>query len=313
MTIIPFSTREGDDYARLWIEQLQKDLPDLQIAQIDQLSDAECASVTCAIVANPDLEELARLPNLEWIQSVWAGIEGLAKTLPIDGPKIVRLKDPTLSDTMAEAVLAWSLYLNRNMPHYTKAQNQRQWLPIESRLANETNICMLGLGALGETAAQRLKMNGFKVSGWSRTEKSIEGIETFHGPEGWREAVADADIMVCLMPLTPQTKQFFNESFFAATQPGAHFINFARGALVDDQALLNALDQGQIAHAVLDVFATEPLPESHVFWRHESVTVLPHISGPTHRPTASQTAAKNIRQFLSDGTIPAHVDRKFGY
>lgn len=311
--IIPFSTQESVSYADKWTAQLQADLPEARIVPISTLSDTECVDITCAIVANPNLQELARLKNLKWIQSVWAGVEGLTKTLPMDGPKIVRLIDPTLSATMAEAVLAWSLYLNRNMPHYGAAQRKGLWSPTTSRLAPETHICILGLGALGQTAAAALLKNGFNVQGWSRTAKAIEGIQTFAGDEGWRDAVKGAHIVVCLLPLTPQTKGALNAAFFAAMDEGSNFINFGRGGTVDDEALLATLTSGHLAHAVLDVFNVEPLPADHAYWQHERVTILPHISGPTHRPTASITATNNVRQYLLDGTIPKSVDREIGY
>lgn len=311
--IIPFSTQESASYAEKWAAQLQADLPEARIVPISTLSDTECADITCAIVANPNLDELARLKNLQWVQSVWAGVEGLTKTLPMDGPKIVRLIDPTLSATMAEAVLAWSLYLNRNMPHYMAAQRAGHWSPTTSRLAPETHICILGLGALGQTAAANLLKNGFNVQGWSRTPKTIEGVQTFSGDEGWRDAVKGAHIVVCLLPLTPETKGALNAGFFAQMEQGSNFINFGRGGTVDDDALLSALNSGHLAHAVLDVFNIEPLPQDHAFWHNERVTILPHISGPTHMPTASITATNNVRLYLADGTIPKHVDRHIGY
>lgn len=166
---------------------------------------------------------------------------------------------------------------------------------------------------MGATAARRLKANGFRVIGWSRSPKTIAGIETFHGEDGLGAVLAQADILVLLLPLTAATRGLIGADALGRMKPGASLINFGRGALIDDAALLARLDSGALDHAVLDVFATEPLPSDSPYWAHERVTVLPHISAPTSVATASRIVADNLRAWLRDGAIPRAVDRRAGY
>jgi glyoxylate/hydroxypyruvate reductase A len=158
-----------------------------------------------------------------------------------------------------------------------------------------------------------LTANGFSVIGWSRSPKQTPGVETFHGDVGLTEVLKRADILVILVPLTDATKGLINASALKRMKPGASLINFGRGAIVDTAALVNRLNERSLDHAVLDVFAIEPLPERSPLWSHEHVTVLPHISAPTTVMTASKIVADNLRMFFQDGRIPAAVDRRQGY
>jgi glyoxylate/hydroxypyruvate reductase A len=299
-----------------WIPALRAAMPELRVAPLRDFTDAELAECEVAIVANPSPADLRRMPRLKWVQSVWAGVERLLADLSDEGDsdlRIVRLVDPQLAETMAEAVLAWTLYLHRDMPAYARQQQARQWRPIEYVKPRDKTVGLLGLGALGEAAAKRLQSACFRVEGWSRSPKSLPGVIAHAGEEGLRALLGNADILVCLLPLTPETRGLLNETALARMKPNASLINFARGAIVDDEALRQALDSGRIGHAVLDVFAVEPLPEDRWQWMHPGVTVLPHISGPTDRGTASAIVAANIRAFLENGEMPPHVNRDRGY
>ncbi|WP_343630292.1 glyoxylate/hydroxypyruvate reductase A [Roseateles sp.] len=299
-----------------WVPALRAAMPELRIAPLREFSDAELAQCEVAIVANPSPADLRRMPRLKWVQSVWAGVERLVADLSDAGDaelRIVRLVDPQLAETMAEAVLAWTLYLHRDMPAYARQQQARQWRPIEYVKPRDKTVGLLGLGALGDEAAKRLQSAGFRVEGWSRSLKSLPGVLAHSGEEGLSALLGHAEILVCLLPLTPETRGLLNETTFARMKPNASLINFARGAIVDDEALRRALDAGRLGHAVLDVFAVEPLPEDSWHWHHPAVTVLPHISGPTDRGTASAIVAANIRTFRVSGKIPPHVHRERGY
>jgi len=159
----------------------------------------------------------------------------------------------------------------------------------------------------------RLQQNGFSVKGWARTKKEIEGLHTYSDEKGLQHVLATSDILVLLLPLTNETKGLIDVKTFSLMQRGTSIINFARGDIIDEQNLIDALDKQHIRHAVLDVFSTEPLPHTHKFWSHPSVTVLPHISAPTTIATASVIAAKNIDEYLLSGSIPKAVDTKLGY
>ncbi|MBU9366046.1 glyoxylate/hydroxypyruvate reductase A [Burkholderia multivorans] len=310
---LPFVANPDYPFGTQWIDALQCAMPDERIVPLDSLDAEARAACDVVIVANPRPEDLRTLPALKWVHSVWAGVERLMRDLADSDLKIVRLVDPQLAGTMAEAVLAWTLYLHRDMPRYAAQQARREWQAHDYTRPERKTVGLLGLGALGEASARRLLDAGFNVSGWSRTRKAIDGV-TCHAGEGELGAMLQsADILVCLLPLTPQTTALLNRETLAMLKPGASLINFARGPIVDDAALENALDSGALRHAVLDVFATEPLPADSWHWTHPSVTVLPHISAPTDRETASSIVAGNIRRYRETGAIPPCVDRAQGY
>lgn len=312
--VIPLLIRAQEDELAIWQQQLPAALQDIAIAKsFDELSEEERQTAELAIVANPDPKDVAALPNLKWVQSLWAGVERLVSELPEDSPLIVRMTDPQMAETMSEAVLAWTLYLHRDMPRYTRQQRDRVWLEHPLKLPSQQTVAVLGLGKLGSRALARLRDNGFDVCGWSRSKKDFIGVETYHGDDGLKTILAKADIIIMLMPLTAETRGLLNRETLALLPKGASIINFARGPIIDDDALLEALDSGHLAHAVLDVFSAEPLPQDHPYWSHPNVTVLPHISAPTIPATAAKIVTDNITSYLKTGTIPQSVDRKRGY
>ena len=310
---IPFLAAPAYSHTQAWVDALQKNLPDEQIVAFDSMSDEDKATCKVAIVANPDPAQLKQLPQLQWVHSVWAGVERLISDLADTELKIVRLIDPQLATTMAEAVLAWTLYLHRDMPAYARQQKQQLWQPREYLRPQQRTVGLLGLGALGEAAANSLLRAGFNVVGWSRNRKEFAGVECFSGTDELPVMLAKTDILVCLLPLTPDTKGLINAQILQALPREASLINFARGAIINDHDLHIVLDSGHIGHAVLDVFETEPLPAIAWHWQHPSVTVLPHCSAPTDRETASLIVANNIRRYRSTGELPVTVDRVKGY
>ncbi|MFS2117197.1 NAD(P)-dependent oxidoreductase, partial [Herbaspirillum frisingense] len=158
-----------------------------------------------------------------------------------------------------------------------------------------------------------LRQARFPVAGWSRSPRQLDGVETFSGMQGLTQLLSRSDILVCLLPLTHDTRGLLDAARLALLPPQAQLINFARGPIIDDGALRQALDAGQLKHAVLDVFATEPLPPASWQWTHPAVTVLPHCSAPTDAATASAIVAGNIRYYRESGVIPANVDLGRGY
>ncbi len=214
---------------------------------------------------------------------------------------------------MAEAVLAWTYYLQRDMPAYRENQQKALWQELDYRHPREMIIGLLGLGALGTAAAERLTHAGFNVAGWSRSAKVIEGVETLTGDAGLQALLEKSDILVCLVPLTDATRGLLDAGRLAAMKPGAALINFARGAVIVADDLIAALDSGRLSHAVLDVFEQEPLPTASPFWQHPQVTVLPHISAPTSRESSARIVAGNVRAWRETGRLPETVDMIRGY
>lgn len=311
--IVPFVSRSGESGIQRWIEALSAALPFCRIVPFAQLTAEERAAAEVAIVADPEPSELTQLPSLKWVQSLWAGVERLMAELPPSNLQVVRLVDPMLAQSMANAVLAWTLYLYRDMPRYRRQQAEKVWRQHILPEPSEVTVGILGLGALGTLSARTLTDQGFPVVGWSRTPALIDGVTCLTGADGLDELLQASSIVVVLLPLTGDTRGLISQERISRMRPGASIINFGRGPIIDAPALIKALDGGHVSHAVLDVFEKEPLPVECPFWSHPSVTVLPHISAPTNLRTASRVAAANIEAFLADGTIPQGVDRARGY
>lgn len=302
------SSEQEDAYRAV----LSAAMPEETLVPFRAMGTDQRAAARMAIVANPDPNEVAALPNLAWVQSLWAGVERLVGAFDRPLP-IVRLVDPEMARAMAEAVLAWCYYLQRDMPAYARQQREGTWRPRAYRKPSSVTVGLLGLGALGIAAADRLSGAGFQVVGWSRSPKVEAGIESFHGADGLPAMLGVCDVLVCLVPLTPETRGLIDARRLAALKPGAALINFSRGPIVVTADLIAALDSGHLAHAVLDVFDAEPLPPDSDLWRHPSVTVLPHISGPTDMESAARTVAANIRAYRATGQVPRGVDAARGY
>lgn len=296
-----------------WISQISLGLSNVCVIPFHQLSLEQKSKVEVAIVAIPNLQELKELPQLCWVQSLWAGVERLLAESVQQSFGIVRMEDPKMAFTMAEAVLAWTLYLHRDMPKYLQQQKIKQWQQNPLIEISERRIGVLGLGNIGKTCVERLVSNGFSVKAWSRRAKSISGVECLYGTDGLINMLNQSDILICLLPLTDKTQGLLNEENLKQLPLGASLINFARGAIVEELSLLTLLQKGHINHAVLDVFDREPLPKTSQLWANKNITILPHISAPTNKRTASKIVATNIMCYLNTGKTPKLVNRSQGY
>lgn len=311
--LIPFVAQLSDHETTEWLIALSAVLPDYEIVALANCSPQQCAASQMAVVAHPHVADLNKLPNVQWVQSLWAGVEQLLLETQHRDVAIVRMSDPQLAKTMAEAVLAWTLYLHRDMPRYRRQQSQRIWQQHPVKLPAEQTVGILGLGNLGRMAAEKLCAHGFTVLGWSRSAAELEGVETFWGAAGFTAMLQRVDILICLLPLTEKTRGLLDEAALALMPKGAALINFARGPIVDMSALVSALNRNHLSHAVLDVFNEEPLPQTSPLWSHQSITILPHVSAPTNQQTAARIVADNINRFFIEGEIPLSVDRVLGY
>lgn len=243
--------------------------------------------------------------------SLWAGVEKVVGNATLTQP-LCRMVDEGLTLGMAEwvtgHVLRHHLDIDKDV---TRAPGD--WDADVPPLAPERPVTILGLGELGQAAAAPLVSMGFPVTGWSRSAKSIPGIRCLHGQDGLSEALKDAQIVVLLLPNTPETENTLNAERLAGMPRGAVVINPGRGPLIDDDALLAALDSGQIGNATLDVFRVEPLPQEHPFWHHPKVTVTPHIAADTRPSTSAKVIAENIRRSEAGEPLLHLVDRGLGY
>ncbi len=242
---------------------------------------------------------------------LWAGVESIVTNATLTQP-LTRMVDPGLTQGMVEYVVGHTLRTHLGMDRHLFGQDG-VWRDYIPPLSSERPVTLLGLGALGSACAAALATLGFPVTGWSRNPKSIPGIRTLQGAPGLRQALTGAQIVITLLPLTRDTANILNADTLSLPAPGAALINPGRGSLIDDAALLAALDSGQIGQATLDVFRTEPLPADHPFWAHPQVTVTPHIAADTRPSTASLVIAENIRRGEAGEPLLNLVDRRLGY
>ena len=272
------------------------------------------AAIDVALVANAPAGSLRGLPRLRLVQSLWAGVERLLTDpdLPAGVP-LARMVDPAMAEAMAQTALWAVLALQRDFFGYAAQQHARHWQQHPQRRADELKVGVLGLGEMGRACARKLAANGYAVSGWSRRPTVLDGVATASGDAGLTALLGASDIVVNLLPLTDATRGLFGAATLARMPAGASLVNLARGGHVVEADLLDALDRGQLRHAVLDVFQTEPLPLDHAFWRHPQVTVLPHVAAQTDPRSAAGVVARNVRALREGRPIEHLVDREAGY
>lgn len=312
-SIVPFISMLPKADIDDWLKVLKKKLPKERVAKFSNLKKSDYKKIDIAIVANPNPTEVKKLVNLKWVQSVWVGVEKLVESFKGDAIKIVRLIDPEMNRTMAEAVLSWVLYLHRDMHFYRIQQNKKTWKETDYIKPSKKIVSFIGLGELGSASTAKLIENGFNVCGWSRGKKNISNVKSFTGELGLKKMLKQTDILVCLIPLTKKTKYLLNYKTLSYLKRGASIINFARGAIINTKDLIRYLNSGKIKHAVLDVFEQEPLSKTNILWKHKNVTVLPHISAHTDMDTASDIVCKNIKMYRLKNRIPKSVDKVRGY
>jgi glyoxylate/hydroxypyruvate reductase A len=278
----------------------------------DGLGNTDDIEVALAWKPAPGL--LATFKNLKMIVSLGMGVDHLLTDdkLPQD-VAITRIMDDGLVGQMSEYAIYWALRHHRDIDRYAGSQRARTWKPEEFKDTIHRRIGIMGLGTIGQDTAQKFAALGFPTAGWSRTAKSLPGIENFHGPEGMAKFLARTDILVAVLPLTRETHGILNAKTFAALPKGAYLINMARGGHVVDDDLLAALASGHLSGAALDVFNTEPLPADHPYWTHPKVHVTPHVAGSTNPRTASPGVIENIKRLRAGQPLINTVDPKTGY
>ena len=254
------------------------------------------------------LQDFTPFTNCKAVLSLWAGVERIVGNATLTQP-LCRMVDTGLTEGMVEWVVGHTLRHHLGMDRHI-VNPGHVWDPTCPPLARERPVAMLGMGALGTACARALTALNFPVTGYSRTAKSIPGIPT---TTDLRAALTSAQIVVTLLPKTPETENILNAETLSWLPRGAVLLNPGRGPLIDDAALLAALDSGQVAHATLDVFRTEPLPLDHPFWSHPSVTVTPHIAADTRASGAAHVLVENIRRAQAGEPLLHLVDRTRGY
>ena len=257
------------------------------------------------------LQDFSPYAKLKAVLNLWAGVEGVTNNKTLKVP-LARMVDSGLTDGMVEWVTGHTLRHHLGIDKHIHGQDGI-WRSYVPPLAKDRVITILGLGTLGTACGIALKRLGFNVRGWSRREKRVDGIQCFYGDEQIDSSLMDADIVVLLLPDTPLTQNILNQHTLNLLKRGAFVLNPGRGPLIDDDALLAALDTGQIEHATLDVFRIEPLPQNHQYWSNNKVTVIPHKASETRPKTASQVIAMNIGRAENGQELLYLVDRENGY
>ncbi|SNS35602.1 2-hydroxyacid dehydrogenase [Antarctobacter heliothermus] len=261
---------------------------------------------------NSDVQDFTPFTRLKAVLNLWAGVEDVVGNTTLAVPLARMVDEDGLTQGMVEWVAGHTLRHHLGMDAHI-VNPDRTWDATPPPLSAHRPVTILGLGTLGQACARALITLGFPVSGWSRSAKDLPGITTHAGDEGLHKALRDAQIVILLLPDTPATTNVINAETLALMAPGAMILNPGRGPLIDDDALLAALDSGQIGHATLDVFRTEPLPDDHAYWVHPKVTVTPHIASTTRPETAARVIADNIRRAENGEALLHIVDRSAGY
>lgn len=295
--------------AQPWIEGLRAALPGAQVEEWR----AGAAAADHAVVWHPPQQLFDEQPQLKGIFNAGAGVDALLKLRLPPQALLVRIDDGGMAVQMAEFVCHALIRHFRELDCYEDDVSHGAWSFRRPRLRADFPVGVMGLGVLGERVAQAVKHFDFPVRGWSRSRKSVEGIECFAGPHEFDAFLAGTRVLVCLLPLTAETQDIMNRETLSRLMPGGYIINVARGAHLVEEDLLALLDSGQLAGAALDVFRTEPLPPEHPFWRHPKVTVTPHTSARTLRDESIAQIAGKIRALERGEPVAGVVDRKKGY
>jgi glyoxylate/hydroxypyruvate reductase A len=305
-----FSSRLDDPEA--WSKALKSEMPELDVRISPELGNP--ADIETALVWKAPPGELASLPNLKLITNLGAGVDPILAdaTIPPHIP-VARLGDEVMAQMMAQFVTFAVLRHHRDIARYVRQQRLSRWEYVLPRACYDCPVGIMGIGLLGGAAARMLAGIGFPVAGWGRSPRTIDGVETFHGAAGLAPFLARTEILVCLLPLTPDTRYIVNRDVLYQLPRGAKLVNCGRGGTVDEAALLAALQDGQIAEATLDVFETEPLPPDHPFWAMDQVLVLPHTASIAVPEIAARDVVANIHRLRAGETLLNIVDRARGY
>jgi glyoxylate/hydroxypyruvate reductase A len=294
-----------------WSQLFAEQAPDIPFYVWPEPCDLNAVDTLLAWAPGAGL--LRQLPNLTLLYSTGAGIDHLDLSSLPSHVQVVRMIEPGIIQGVVEYVAMSVLAAHRHLIDYREQQAQRLWRARDSVPARERRVGVMGAGALGQRVLEVLGSFGFARFCWSRGSKQLDGVRSYAGQDQLLEFLAHCDILICLLPLTPETRGILNRRTLAALPRGAVLVNAGRGAHVEDEALIGALDSGQISRAFIDVFENEPLPAAHPFWTHPRLVLTPHIAGMTEPETAVPVVIENLRRHRRGEALHGLIDSNKGY
>ncbi len=302
----------NDDRTNSWIRALGEIAPEIPVYDYHEPHPKD--EVRMVGVWKHPKGSLREYPGLLGIHGLGAGVDFILEDpdLPAGLP-ILRVVDPYLASDMAEYVLAQILSGLRQLPDYTLDKIKSRWEPRPYNRIEDVRVGIMGLGTLGKAVADLLVHAGFRVCGWTARTQPTTEYPVYQGPEGRQEFLSCSDILVCLLPLTPDTRGILNSSTFDALPDGSRIINVARGPLLCEEDLLAALDSGKVSGACLDVYSQEPLPESHPFWEHPGIAMTPHVASVSEPESVAAQLIANYHALLAGDSLRNEVSRERGY
>ncbi|WP_313035771.1 2-hydroxyacid dehydrogenase [Massilia alkalitolerans] len=302
----------GDGVIEPWVREFAALMP--QVETVAWKEGAALPPCDYAVVWSPTPALLDQLAHVRAIFLMGAGVDALLKLGEALPPvPIVRLGDAGMGVQMAEYVSHAVLRYYRHFDDYEQQARHGVWDPLPLTPKEEFAVGIMGLGRLGLPVVEAMRLFGFPVRGWSRTPKDIPGVECFHGEEGLEPFLRGTKVLVCMLPLTPETANLLDRHNLGKLQPGAYLINVSRGAILAEPDLMTLIRSGQIAGATLDVFRHEPLPAPHPFWNEPRISITPHISALTVRHDAVRQILEKIAKLESGQPVDDIVDRDLGY
>jgi glyoxylate/hydroxypyruvate reductase len=295
----------------VWAEQFARKMPALPFRMWPDIGDPREVRYLAAWQPPEDLA--TRFPNLEVLFSVGAGIDQFDFSLIPETLPVVRMVETGIIQGMVEYVTLAVLSIHRDWRTYLEQQREGKWQVHRVHPAASRRVGVLGLGVLGRAVLDSLCGLGFACAGWSRSPQQIGGVDCYAGADGLQQFLARTDILICLLPLTDDTRGILSKPLFDQLPQGATVINVGRGGHLNQQDLLQALQEGKVGRAILDVCDPEPLPAGHPFWTHPNVQLTPHIASMTQPESAVEAVLENIRRHQEDVPMVGLVDRARGY
>lgn len=294
-----------------WVNGIRNLDSSIPIQVWPEITDEE--AVVGAVVWNHPEGSLQAFPNLKFISSMGAGVDHVLRdtSLPPHVP-IVRIVDSELTHGMTNYIIMAVSYHHRRLYKYLEDKKNAVW-DQEATPDIALSIGVMGMGVLGSDAASKLSKLGFKVCGYSNTPKNVAGVKSFSGKEGLQDFIKEINVLICLLPLTAQTKDILNIDLFKSMNKGTYLINVARGGHLVEEDLITAIDQGYLSGAFLDVFKEEPLPKEHPFWQHPKIMITPHIASVTNPAAAIPQVVENYQAILAGKPLQNSIDRDKEY